>query len=300
MADMTMGGGAAPETVANTPQVPEIHAPASTEPTSSETGDGQGEGGQPPEPKAPWEENRNGDWDGVPKGARVRIQKQSRRIDEMQGIIDEQKRMFDALVGHVKAAQPALKREDFENEDDYLDYRLEQREAAKAAARQQAEAEKAAKLAPVEQVRQEWMGKVQAAKAEGLADYDQVLADAGLRLRDHELQAVARSEFGPHIMYVLAKNPGLVLSLEDMAPQERMHALGRIEADVRAWKQQAKAAQTAPAPANAPAAQGAPAPAAAQQKPAVPPPPPKAPAGSGGGSRSNDWIGDRNAKFGIY
>ena len=289
-----MGGGEAPETVANTPVVPVASAPEVPASTDGDVSGEPGEGGQPQELKAPWEENRNGDWDGVPKGARVRIQKQSRRIDEMQGIIDEQKRMFDALVGHVKAAQPALKREDFENEDDYLDYRLEQREAAKAAARQQAEAEKAAKLAPVEQVRQEWIGKVQSAKADGLADYDQVIADAGLRLRDHELQAVARSEFGPHIMYVLAKNPGLALSLEDMAPQERMHALGKIEADVRTWK----AVQAAPAP--APAAQGVPVPAAAPQKPAVPPPPPKAPAGSSGGSRSNDWIGDRNAKFGIY
>lgn len=292
MADMTMGGTAAPEPVVNTTPAPDAQATDAV--VLGEDGQPEGGGGEP-EPKAPWEGAQGGDWDGVPKGARKRIQKQSHEIGELRAVVERQNQMIERVIGHVQAQQPEYKREDFASEEEYLDYRMEQRESKKASERQRAEAESRARNEPVERMKQEWLEKVQVAKAEGLADYEQVVRDAGLRLSTHELGAVSRSEFGPQIMYTLAKNPGLALSLEDMAPQDRMQALGRIESDIRAWKQRAKPALSQP-PAAAPATPAAPA-----VRPAVPPPPPRASVSSGGSLRkSTSWIEERNSQFGIH
>lgn len=286
-----MDGANAPE--ANIPAAPaDTTESRPSEPAGNVEGSDEGD---PNEPANPWDSSEDaGDWAGVPKGARKRIQKLSAGNAELRSALERQAQMIERLVGHVQAQQPELKREDFASEDEYLDYRMEQRELRKQAENARAAAEAEARQNPVRQMAQEWQGKVEQAKAV-LPDYEQVVRGAGLRLDNSTLAMINRMDVGPHVLYTIAKTDGLALAMEDMSPQECARIVQNIEGRVRSW--------TAGRPAT-PAVTQVPAPSAPPvAKPVIPPPPPRARAASAGAtaqSKPKNWIEERNQKFGIH
>ena len=297
MADMTMGG-AAPETTNGQSATDQYgqQPPAEAHGGQGEGGEGEGQGEEP----KPWEKHDGGDWNGVPMGARKRIQKQSAEIRAMREELSARGAREQAIVAelleHRFASTPEPKREDFASEGEYLRAQLkrlqmrEQLDQMRGGEGQPNHPE-AAQTPEVDVMRQAWMQKVESSRAD-LPDYDAVLKAAQLNLDPALLMHIGRSEYGPHILYTIARN-GLALDMEDMSPYDRWQMVANIEARVRAWKTRA------PQP---PVAAGAPVPPQQQQpqKPAIPPAPPRVPGKASAPSHGgNDWIAQRNAQFGI-
>ena len=294
MADMTMGG-TAPETTSNqsAPETVNQHPPAVPQEAQGEGGAGEGQGDEP----KPWEKHEGGDWNGVPMGARKRIQKQSAEIramrEELNAKSERERAIVAELLEHRFASTPEPKREDFASEGEYLRAQLQRLQMRDQLDQmrggdgqsKQHEPAQGADDAP----RQEWMRKVEASRAD-LPDYDAVIGSAQLSLDPALLMQISRSEYGPHVLYAIARN-GLALDMEDMTPAQQSQFVAGIEGRIRAWKTRA--------PGQAPAA--TPPPQQQNQKPALPPAPPrvqgKASAPAQGG---NDWIASRNAQFGHY
>ena len=294
MADLTMGG-AAPETTSNqsTPETVNQHPPAVPQEGLGEGGAGEGLGDEP----KPWEKHEGGDWDGVPMGARKRIQKQSAEIramrEELNAKNERERAIVAELLEHRFAATPEPKREDFASEGEYLRAQLQRLQMRDQLDQmrggdgqpKQHEPAQGADDAP----RQEWMRKVESSRAD-LPDYDAVIGSARLSLEPALLMQINRSEYGPHILYSIARN-GLAMELEDMTPAQQSQFVAGIEGRIRAWKTRA------PGQAQA----GAPQPPQQHNQPALPPAPPrvqgKASVPAQGG---NDWIASRNAQFGHY
>ena len=290
-------GGAAPETTSGQ-SAPETvnQQPGANAQEGQEGGEGQGDGEEP----KPWEKHDGGDWDGVPMGARKRIQKQSAEIRAMREELSARGAREQAIVAelleHRFASTPEPKREDFASEGEYLRAQLkrlqmrEQLDQMRGGEGRPNHPE-SAQTPEVDGMRQAWMQKVESSRAD-LPDYEAVIKSAQLNLEPALLMQISRSEYGPHILYTIARN-GLALDMEDMNAYDRQQMVANIEGRVRAWKTRA------PQPA---AAAWAPLPPQQQppQKPAIPPAPPrvhgKASTPSQGG---NDWIAQRNAQFGI-
>ena len=295
MADMTMGG-AAPETTSGQ-SAPETvnQQPGANAQEGQEGGEGEGDGEEP----KPWEKHDGGDWDGVPMGARKRIQKQSTEIralrEELNAKSAREQAIVAELLEHRFACAREPKREDFASEGEYLRAqlkRLQMREQLDQmrGGEGQPNPPEAAQAPEVDSMRQAWMQKVESSRSD-LPDYEAVLKSAQLNLDPALLMHIGRSEYGPHILYTIARN-GLALDMEDMSPYDRLQMVGSIEARVRAWKARAPQPQ---APAGNPLP-----PQQQQQKPAIPPAPPRAPGKAAAPSQGgNDWIASRNAQFGI-
>ena len=295
MADMTMGG-AAPETTSGQ-SAPETvnQQPGANAQEGQEGGEGEGQGEEP----KPWEKHEGGDWDGVPMGARKRIQKQSTEIralrEELNAKSAREQAIVAELLEHRFASTPEPKREAFASEGEYLRAqlkRLQMREQLDQlrGGEEQLNRQEPPQAHAEDAMKQAWIQKVESSRTD-LPDYDAVIQSAQLRLDPALLMHIGRSEYGPHILYTIARN-GLAMDMEDMSAYDRLQMVSNIEARVRAWKARAPQPQ---APAGNPLP-----PQQQQQKPAIPPAPPRAPGKAAAPSQGgNDWIASRNAQFGI-
>jgi hypothetical protein len=134
----------------------------------------------------------------------------------------------------AEAAQRALieqepKREDFRDDDAYLDAKVEQLAEKKAAEKlQRMEA----------RTNQEKASEAFLERAEKVLDkypdFHEVMGNPSLKFNDAMVEFVADSDYGPDVAYHLGKRPSEAARIAEMSPIKAARELARIEAEVSA------------------------------------------------------------------
>lgn len=77
-----------------------------------------------------------------------------------------------------------------------------------------------------------WDRLIERAKIE-IPDFAQVIGSSEVEITESLRDMLFRSKYGPRILYMLARNPHVVVSLNDMDPKAQRAALAAIESAVR-------------------------------------------------------------------
>lgn len=215
-------GASVPETAETTNTETAVAEAVATEQAESDDGEDESEPEQPRK-----------------KSGSARLRERLDREIAQRAALEERLRMLD-----VPKAQPAPVAEQPPREEDFNgDYFAWQRaltryetkmellpqiEAAKA------EVAKAKQAETQAQVASEFVTKEKAFR-QSVPDYDDVIAEAredGLTLPPHMIDTIASSDYGPALVYHLAKNPSAAMKLANMPPLLAAKELGRIEASI--------------------------------------------------------------------
>jgi len=132
----------------------------------------------------------------------------------------------------AEAAQKARienepKREQFNDDDAYLEAKLEQLAEKKAMEKiqhleRQREQEKSSEV---------FLERAEKA-SEKYADFHEVVGDPKLKINDAMVEFISESDVGPDVAYHLGKNPELAAKIADMSPIKAARELARIESEV--------------------------------------------------------------------
>lgn len=114
-----------------------------------------------------------------------------------------------------------------------VDTKLQKKEAAQTADIQQ------------NKVAEDWKSRQDAIR-KVVADYDDVVANSNVMIRDHVGSILLESDYGPEIAYKMAKDPALADKLNALDPIKAAKEIGKLESAIEA---------AAPAPESAPATQ---------------------------------------------
>ncbi len=139
----------------------------------------------------------------------------------------------------LKAQIPAANRparEDFEDEDDYIEALAEwkvesklQEKFAKAAEDAQADEEKS-KSAAVDSALSEILERGR----EKYADFDDVVYDKDLAMTQTLVDIISESEIAEELFYFLGKNPDIAYDLSELSPVKAAREIGKLEEKVAA------------------------------------------------------------------
>jgi len=151
-----------------------------------------------------------------------------------------------------KEPEQEYTREDFgEDEEAYLDHKLDQKLKAQNAAQQQAYAQQAQEVRAQQQVAKDWQDKI-GSFSEELPDYAEKVANMPVDLDRDTVEAIKESEVGPKIAYLIATDEKLAEQyLRCTSQRARDRFITKLEIKL----------ESAPAPAPKKAVSKAPAPA---------------------------------------
>lgn len=119
------------------------------------------------------------------------------------------------------------RREQFNDDDAYLEAKLEQLAEKKAIEKiqhleRQREQEKSSEA---------FLERAEKA-AEKYADFHEVVADPKLRINDSMVEFISESDVGHEVAYYLGKHPEVAAKIADMSPMKAARELSKIESEV--------------------------------------------------------------------
>lgn len=184
--------------------------------------------------------NKSVDDDGLPIGAKKRIDKLTRIKYEQDARIrsleDQYNQVLSMFQQQQAATQPRLEDMTAEQRVEYL---AEQK--ARKAFEDYQQQEQAKHRALNE--RQVWQQKIAQVKDE-LPDYDEVVADSTIPMPNDLLQAIMQSDDGPRIAYHLASNPEYAYRLASLPPRDRDREFLKLELKMESQRSAPKAQAT--------------------------------------------------------
>lgn len=177
--------------------------------------------------------------------AKARRERRKAEMDRLRTEKEQAEREAEDLRKRLQesggTADPAPKREDYQDYDewqaDLAAHRVMSRLSAKERASlegQSKEREAALKaLSAQEQqaLAQQWADQETDARTR-YADYDAVARNPSLPITEAMVQVMSASEMGPDIAYYLGSNPAETARIAQMQPLEMARYMGRIEAQV--------------------------------------------------------------------
>lgn len=129
----------------------------------------------------------------------------------------------------AKALEVAPKRDEFRDDDAYLQAQIEHL-AERKAAQKVAEREKAQQI---ERVSEAFTEKAEKAK-ERYADFDVVVGNPALPINEGMAEFIADSDAGPDLAYFLGKNPFKAAEIASLSPIKAARELTKLEAELAA------------------------------------------------------------------
>jgi hypothetical protein len=182
------------------------------------------------------------------------------RIDELTRARREAEReaaYWKAVAaGTQSPAQAAPQRPDpanFEKYDDYIDALTDWKAEQAVAKRMEADSTRKAT-----ETRAQTFAERQAQARTTMPDYDEVVGGSDTPIANHVGEAILESELGPQLAYHFAKNPDVLMRLNNMSPMAAAREIGRLEVTLSAKPAAAPVKKTSntPAPAGTMGAQG--------------------------------------------
>jgi hypothetical protein len=222
MSDITVVENLAPEPIVETEAVKVAPAEEAVALPETEAVETEGEGEAETEEQARDEKGRF-KGDGV-----------QRRIDELTRARREAERKAEYWQGIATQTAPDAPaerptRDQFADQDDYVEALAEWKAEQAVARVQQQSAAQAA-----DNARQSaWEAREAEAKAV-IPDYDAVVPQSTVPVKPHVVDALMDSDAGPALVYHLAKNPDVAARLNAMTPTRAAIELGRLETTLTA------------------------------------------------------------------
>lgn len=121
------------------------------------------------------------------------------------------------------------KREQFSNDDAYLEARLEQL-AEKKAAEKISQLERQREM---ERTSEAFLERTEKA-IDKYPDFHEVAGDPSLKINEAMVEFISESDVGPDVAYYLGKHPSKAAAIADMSPIKAARELAKIEAEVSA------------------------------------------------------------------
>jgi hypothetical protein len=138
-------------------------------------------------------------------------------------------------------ASKAPNPDDFASHEDYqnalIDYRADQRLEQKLQQREREEREQ--RLREQRNQTERTYGERVQAFIKNAPDFMEVLEESDAPMTDGMKDVIIESEFGPEIVYALAKNPNKAFELSKLGPTALNRAIGRMEAELEAGRRAA-------------------------------------------------------------
>lgn len=176
--------------------------------------------------------------------AKARREKRKAAFDALRTERDElqrQKAELQARLQEADQAEPAPKRDDFQDYDEYLTAMASYRAISALDARDKRKIEEQAKqsetaLQTLSQREQQelaasWADQVADARSK-YADFEAVAYSPNVTITEQMVRVMADSEAGADIAYHLGQHPEKAASISRMQPLEMARAIGRLEATV--------------------------------------------------------------------
>lgn len=207
----------------NTPEVETQAPPVEAQPAEESVGSEVVEENSEVQESVQESEDRG---DELPKGVKKRLSKLTQQKYEQQARIEALEREKQELAQKFEAS--AKSKADFHSEDEWVDYKVQQKLDARFT-EQQLEAQRQNLAA--EQVRldnQMWNERVESFK-EVLPDFAEVVGSSQANITEDVVQFLQTSPQGPALTYELAKNPQLAQDLQYMDARSRDRELMRME-----------------------------------------------------------------------
>lgn len=183
---------------------------------------------------------------GLPKGVEKRFAKLTK---ERYALQNELEALRAQVAQMSKEPEPELTKADFgENEDGYLEYRVEQKLQAKMQQMAQAQAKQQAEQQEMQVKQQDWHAKIQSYAAE-LPNYAQLVENADVVYTQDDIDNIMESDIGPKIAYELATNSDLADKFSSYKSQrQRDKFLTKLEIQLENQPKKQKPVSQAPAP----------------------------------------------------
>lgn len=183
----------------------------------------------------------------VQKGVEKRFAKITKEKYELRRELDE---LRNQVATMNKKPEPEYTRSDFgDDEDAYLNYKVDQK--LKAQAVQQQQAYQAQEAARANEVRSgaEWKSKVDSFVTE-LPDYAEAVSNSLVELDDEEIDMIKSSDVGPKIAYAFATDDDLANKFNAIrSPRARDRFLSKLEMKLETQESKpARSVSKAPAP----------------------------------------------------
>ena len=223
----------APETVTEELQQSEQQE-AAEKPEEGDEGDDQG-GEEKPQEKPK-------------RSARERINELTKRAHEAER---EVQRMREAANRPPPESSSKPDPATFQSYDEYVEalaeWKTDQR-VSESFKRRDAERSQAAQDRAADAREQAWQAR-QIEFRKSNPDYDSAFSSLAGKLPNHVVETIGDSDFGPHVVYHLAKHPETVRRINELSPLAAAREIGRIEASLSTpAAPREKPASKAPAP----------------------------------------------------
>lgn len=178
---------------------------------------------------APW-----GKPDEVPKGVRDRFSKLTKRNKAYEAKINELESAMKQILDDKNKAIPKPTKNDFQNEEEYINYLVAQRMQEQMTQQQAQAAQQAQYQRQADEINSKWDSAMEKASTD-LPDYDDVVSGADTQLPIPTMRHLAQSDIGPYIIYTIAKDANLQNEINQMPPVARHQKVLEIEQRVSTW-----------------------------------------------------------------
>jgi hypothetical protein len=214
-------------------------ATESDEESDDESGDEVEEGKPEAKGKKPW-----GTPDHTPKGVREKFSKLTTKNRELEAKVKQMEEAFNRLNPQNNQQRKMPTKQDFINagrtEEDYIAFLVQVQTQQQVQALEQQRMQREVQTKQAEEISGKWESAMEKAKAD-LPDYDDVVAEADLKLPVQTMRYLAVSDVGPYIAYTIAKDKTIHQNIAQLSPADRHNAVLQVEQMVRNWLSAPKA-----------------------------------------------------------
>ena len=181
--------------------------------------------------EAPW-----GKPDEVPKGVRDRFRKLTQRNKTYESKINELESAMKAMLDEKNKNVKAPTKDDFQNEEEYINYLVAQRMHEQMAQAQSQAVQQEQLKKQADEINTKWDSAMETASKD-LPDYDDVVSGADTQLPIPTMRHLAQSDIGPYVIYTIARDQNVQNEINQMSPVARHQKVLEIENRVGAWLQ---------------------------------------------------------------